>query len=146
MRLSLKPLRFIGRIQLSGLGIRLAIILSLEEVKSSLVSWNWSRISSLVYSVQSFLYIILYKDYIIVTRLFLLTYIPQLRKRVYSLRMVIGLQALRIASVKSVKSSQYCSYRSLFMSLKCLYLRILKLIQSLTSFIDVTSTPYLYFF
>ena len=135
-----------GRIQLSGLGIRLAIILSLEEVKSSLVSWNWSRISSLVYSVWSSLYIILYKDRIIVTRLSLLTYTPQLRKRVYSLRMVIGLQALRIASVKSAKSSQYYSHRLLFISLKCLYLRILKLMQSLTSFVDVTSTPCLHFF
>jgi len=104
------------------------IILSLEEVKSSLVSWNWSRISSLVYSVWSFLCIVLYKDCAIVTRLFLLTHTPWLRKWVRSLRMVVGLQALKIASVKSAKSSWYCSHRSLFISLKYLYLRILKLI------------------
>jgi len=128
IRLILKLLRFIGRIWLRGLGIRPAIILSLEEVKSSLVFWNWSRISSLVYSVWSFLYIVLYKDCVTVTCLFLLTYTPWLRKRVYSLRMVIGLQALKIASVKSIKSSWYCSHRLLFISLKCLYLRILKLI------------------
>jgi len=74
-----------GRIWLSRLGIRPAIILSLEEVKSFLVSWNWSRISSLVYSIWSFLCIMLYKDYAIVTRLFLLTYTPWSRKRVRSL-------------------------------------------------------------
>ena len=135
-----------GRIWLSGLGIRPAIILSLEEVKSSLVSQNWFRISSLVYSIQSFSYIMLYKDCVIVTCLFLLTYTPQLRKRVYSLQIVIGLQALKIASVKSIKSSQYCSYRLLFISLKYLYLRILKLMQLLTLFVDVTLTPYLHFF
>ena len=135
-----------GRIWLSGLGIRLVIILSLEEVKSFLVFQNWSRISSLVYFIWSFLYIMLYKDYIIVTYLFLLTYIPWLYKRVHRLQMVVGLHALKIASVKSAKSFQYCSYRSLFISLKCLYLRILKLIQLLTLFIDVASTPYLHFF
>jgi len=81
------------------------IILSLEEVKSSLVSWNWSRISSLVHSIWSFLCIVLYKDYIIVTRLFLLTHIPWLRKRVHRLRIVVGLYALKIASIKSTKSS-----------------------------------------
>ena len=146
VQLILKLLGFIGRIQLSGLGIRLAILLSLEEVNSSFTSQYQSRISSLVYSVWSFLYIILYKDYIIVTYLFLLTYIPQLYKRVYSLQIVVGLQALKIASVKSVKSSQYCSHISLFISLKYLYLRILKLIQLLTPSIDVRSTPYLHFF
>ena len=146
MGLILKPLRFIGRIQLSGLGIRLVIILSLEEVKSSLVVLNQSRISSLVYSVQSSLYIILYKDRTTVTRLSLLTYIPQLYKRVRSLQIVIGLQALKIASVKSVKSSQYYSHRLLFISLKCLYLRILKLMQLLTSFIDIILTLCLHFF
>ena len=135
-----------GRIQLSRLGIRLAIILSLEEAKSSFTSQYQSRISSLVYSVWSFSYIILYKDYITVTRLFLLTHTPQLYKRVRSLQIVVGLQALKIASVKSIKSSQYYSHRSLFISSKYLYLRILKLIQSLTPSIDVRSTPYLYFF
>jgi len=94
-----------GRIWLSGLGIRPAIILSLEEVKSSLVSWNWSRISSLVHSVWSFLCIVLYKDCVTVTYLFLLTHTPWLCKRVYSLQIVTGLQALKIASVKSAKSS-----------------------------------------
>jgi len=69
-----KLLRFIGRIWLRGLGIRPAIILSLEEVKSSLVVLYLSRISSLVHSVRSSLYIVLYKDRVIVTRLFLLTH------------------------------------------------------------------------
>ena len=145
-KLILKLLRFIGQIQLSGLGIRLVIILSLEEVKSSLVSQNWSRISSLVYFIQSFSYIILYKDCIIVTRLFLLTYTPQLYKSVYRLQIVVGLYTLKIASIKSIKSSQYCSYRSIFINLKYLYLRVLNLIQSLTLVIDVRSTPYLYLF
>ncbi len=67
------------------------IILSLEEVKSSLVVLNWSRISSLVYSVWSSLCIVLYKDCVIVTCLSLLTYILWLYKRVCSLWMVIGL-------------------------------------------------------
>ena len=128
------------------LGIRLAILLSLGEVKSLFLVLTQSRISSLVHSVWSSLYIVLYKDRAIVTYLSLLTYTPQLHKRVYRLRIVTGLQALKIASVKSVKSSWYCSYRSSFISLKCLYLRILKLIQSLMSFIDVRSTPQLYFF
>ena len=133
-----------GRIQLSGLGIRPAIIFSLEEVKSSLVSWNQSRISSLVHFIQSFLCIVLYKDYTIVTRLFLLTYTPQLHKRVYRLQIVVGLHTLKIASIKSAKSSQYCSYRSTFINLKYPYLRVLNLIQLLTLGIDVRLTPCLY--
>jgi len=38
VRLIPKLLGFVGRIWLSGLGIRLAILLSLEEAKSSLVA------------------------------------------------------------------------------------------------------------
>ena len=144
MRLSLKPLRFMGRIQLSGLGIRLAIILSLGQVKSSLVVLYLSRSSSLVYSIWSSLYIVLYRDYIIVTRLFLLTYTLQLYRRVHRLRIVVGLHALKIASIKSAKSSQYYSYRSTFINLKYPYLRVLNLIQLLTLGIDVRSTPCLY--
>ena len=120
-------------------------MLSLEEVKSSLISQNQSRISSLVHSVQFFLYIILYKDYIIVTYLFLLIYTPQLYKRVYRLRMVVGLYALKIASIKSAKSSQYCFYRLTFISLKYLYLRTLNLMQLLTLGIDIRLTSYLHF-
>ena len=136
---------FIGQVWLSGLGIRLVIILSLGQVKSSLVVLYSSRSSSLVYSIWSSLYIILYRDYIIVTRLFLLTYTPQLYRRVRRLQIVVGLYTLKIASIKSAKSSQYCSHRSTFINLKYPYLRVLNLIQLLTSGIDVRSTPYLYF-
>ena len=136
---------FIGRIQLSRLGIRLVIILSLGQVKSSLVVLYSSRSSSLVYSIQSSLYIILYRDYIIVTYLFLLTYTPQLYRRVYRLWIVVGLYALKIASVKSIKSSWYYSYRSTFINLKYLYLRVLNLMQLLILGIDVRLTPCLYF-
>src|SRR6266576_6311572 len=95
VRLILKLLGFIGRIWLRGLGIRPAIILSLEEAKSSLVVLYSSRISSLVHSIRSSLYIILYKDRIIVTYLFLLTYTPYLRKRVSRLWIVVGLHSLK---------------------------------------------------
>jgi len=76
VRSILKLLRFIGRIWLRGSGIRPAIILSLEEAKSSLVVLYLSRISFLVHSVWSSLYIVLYKDRVTVTYLFLLTHIP----------------------------------------------------------------------
>ena len=142
----LRSLGFIGRIQLSILGIRLAILLSLGEVKSLFLALTQSRISSLVYSIQSSLCIVLYKDCIIMTYLFLSTHTPWSRRRVCRLQIVAGLQALKIAFIKSAKSSQYCSYRSLSISSKCLYLRILKLIQSSISFVDITSTPYLHFF
>ena len=145
VRLILKLLSFIGRIQLRGLGIRLAIILSLGQVKSSLVVLYLSRSSSLVYSVWSSLYIVLYRDCITVTCLFLLTYTPQLHRRVHRLRIVVGLYTLKIASIKSAKSSQYYSYRLIFINLKYPYLRVLNLIQLLISGIDVRSTPYLYF-
>ena len=144
MGLILKPLRFIGQIQLNGLGIRLAIILSLGQAKSFLVVLYSSRSSSLVYSIWSSLYIILYRDYIIVTRLFLLTYTPYLYRRVRRLRMVVGLYTLKIASVKSAKSSQYCSYRLSFINLKYPYLRVLNLIQLLTLGIDIRLTPCLH--
>ena len=62
--------------------IKLEILLSLNEVKNPLVLM-WFRISFSVYSIWSFLYSILYKDYIIVTCL--LTYTPWLCKRVYRL-------------------------------------------------------------
>ena len=58
------------------LGIRPAILLSLEEAKSSLVALTWFRISSLVYFVWSSLYNILYKDYAIVTHFSFLTHTP----------------------------------------------------------------------
>jgi hypothetical protein len=87
-----------------------------------------SRSSSLVYSIWSSLYIVLYRDYIIVTCLFLLTHTPWLYRRVRRLRIVVGLHALKIASVKSAKSSWYCSYRSTFINLKYPYLRVLNLI------------------
>ena len=70
---------------------------------------------SLLYLV--FLISILYKDYIIVTRLSFLTYTPQLRRRVYRLQRAISLQALKTASVKSTKSSLYYSHISLFIKL-----------------------------
>src|SRR6266568_9543146 len=101
----LKLLRFVGRIWLNGSGIRLVITLSLEEVKSSLIVLNWSRISSLVYSVWSSLCIVLYKDHVTVICLSLLTHIFWSCKRVYRLRIIVGLQALKIAFVKSAKSS-----------------------------------------
>ena len=135
---------FIGRVWLSRLGIRLAIILSLGQVKSSLVVLYSSRSFFLVYSVQSSLYLILYRDYIIVTRLFLLTYTPQLYRRVHKLRIIVGLYALKIASVKSAKSFQYYSHRSTFINLKYPYLRVLNLIQLLILGIDVRLTPCLY--
>ena len=75
VRLILKPLQSIGQIWLNGLSIRLEILLSLKEVKS-LPVLIWSRISSLVHSVWSFLCIVLYKDSAIVTYLSLLTYTP----------------------------------------------------------------------
>jgi hypothetical protein len=87
-----------------------------------------SKSSSLVHSVWSFLYIMLYRDCIIVTCLFLLTHTPWLRRRVYKLWIVIGLYALKIASIKSIKSSWYYSYRLMFINLKYPYLRVLNLI------------------
>src|SRR6266568_2508781 len=78
VRSILKALGSIGRIWLSRSGIRLVILLSLEEAKSLLVSLTWSRISSLVYSIWSSLYNILYRDCAIITRLSFLTYIPWL--------------------------------------------------------------------
>jgi len=51
VRLIPKLLRFIGRIWLSRLGIRLAMLLSLGEAERLFVALTWSRIFSLVYSV-----------------------------------------------------------------------------------------------
>ena len=117
VRLILRLLRSIGRIQLSILGIRLVILLSLGEVKSLLVALTQSKISSLVYSVWSSSHSILYRARVIVTYLSLLTYIPQLRRKVCRLQITKSLQALKVASVKSAKSSQYYSYRLLFIKL-----------------------------
>ena len=105
-----------------------------------------SRISSLVYSVWSFLYNILYKDRVTVTYLSFLTHTPQLWRRVYKLQITVSLQALKVTSIKSIKSSLYCSYMLLFIKLQYLYSRILNLIQLLILFMDVRSTPQLYFF
>ena len=140
IKLILKPLQFIGRIQLNGLGIRLKILLSLKQVKSPLVLIQ-SKIYSLVYFIWLSLYRVLYRDHTIVTYLSFLIYTPQLQKRVYRLQIAIRLLALKIASVKSVKSSLYCSYRPLFINLQQPYLRILKLIQLLTPSADLRSTP-----
>ena len=134
-----------GRIWLNRSGIRLALTLSLGQAKSSLVMLYLSKSSSLVYSVWFSLCIVLYRDYTTVTCLFLLTYTPCLCRRVYRLQIVVGLYALKIASIKSAKSSQYYSYRSTFISLKYLYSRTLNLMQLLTSVIDVRLTLYLYF-
>ena len=76
VRLIPKLLRFVGQIWLSMLGIRLAILLSLEEVRSLLVSLAWSRIYSLVHSIRSSLYNMLYRDRVIVTYFSFLTYTP----------------------------------------------------------------------
>jgi hypothetical protein len=56
--------------------IRLKILLSLEEAKSSLVVLIWSRICSLVHSVWSSLHSVLYRDRAIVTRLSFSTHTP----------------------------------------------------------------------
>ena len=134
-----------GRVQLSRLGIMPVIILSLKQAKSSLVVLYSSKSFSLVYSVWSSLYIILYRDCVTVTYLFLLTHIPCLCRRVYRLRIVVGLYALKIAFIKSIKSSQYYSHRSTFINLKYPYLKVLNLIQLLTLGIDIKLTPYLHF-
>ena len=115
--LILKPLGSVGRIWLNGLGIRPAILLSLEEAKSLPVVLIWSRISSLVHSVWFSSRSVLYRDRAIVTRLSFLTHTPWLRRRVRRLWIVIRLQALKTASVKSVKSFLYCSHRLSFRSL-----------------------------
>src|SRR6266700_4542762 len=99
------------------LGIRPAILLSLGEVKSLFLALAWSRISSLVHSIWSSLYIILYNNRATVTYLSLLTHTPWLCRRVYRLQIVTVLQALEMASVKSTKSSWYYSYRLLSISL-----------------------------
>jgi len=52
------------------------MLLSLGEVKSLLVALTWSRISSLVHSVWSSSYIVLYKDRVTVTCLSFLTHTP----------------------------------------------------------------------
>ena len=75
MGLVLKPLRSVGRIWLNGLSIRPEILLSLNKAKS-LLNLIWSKICSLVHSVGSSLYSVLYKDRAIVTRLSFLTYTP----------------------------------------------------------------------
>jgi len=71
-----KSLGFVGRIWLSRLGIRLAMPLSLGEAERLFVALTWSRIFSLVYSVWSSSYIMLYKDRVIVTCLSFLTHTP----------------------------------------------------------------------
>ena len=127
MRSILKPPQSIAWICLSGLGIRLAILLSLKELKG-LLSLIYSQISSLLYSIRSSSYSILQRDYVIVIYLSLTVYTLYLQRRFHSLQIAIRLLALKIASIKSAKSSLYCSYKLLFSSLKYLYLRVLNLI------------------
>ena len=76
IRLIPKSLGFIRQIWLSMSGIRLVILLSLGETKNLLMALTWSKISSIVYSVWSFLHSILYKDYTIIAHLSILTYTP----------------------------------------------------------------------
>jgi len=52
------------------------MLLSLGEAERLLVALTWFRIFSLVYSVWSSFYIMLYKDRAIVTYLSFLTYTP----------------------------------------------------------------------
>jgi hypothetical protein len=54
--------------------------------------------------------------------------------------MSIRLQVLKISFIKSVKSSLYCFYRSLFMNLKYLYSRVLNLIYLLVFSADIKLT------
>ena len=144
VRSILKPPWSIAWICLSRSAMRPAILLSLKELKSPL-SLIYSQISSLLYSIRSSSCNILQRDCVIVICLSLTVYTPYLRRRFRSLRIAMRLLALKIASVKSVKSSLYCSYKSSFSSLKYLYSRVLNLIQLLTSLIDSRSTPQLHF-
>ena len=144
IRLILRLSQSIAWICLSRSNIRPVILLSLKELKS-LLFLIYSQIFSLLYSIRSFSYNILQRDCAIVIYLSLIVYMPCLQRRFYSLQIAIRLLALKIASIKSVKSSLYYFYKLLFLSLKYLYLRVLNLIQLLTSLIDLRSTPQLYF-
>ena len=76
VRLIPKLLRFIERIWLSRLSIRPVILLSLGEAERLFMALTQFRIFSLVYSIWSSSYIMLYKDRATVTCLSFLTHTP----------------------------------------------------------------------
>ena len=78
-------------------------------------------ISNSVQSVGLSSYKVLKRDTEIIIYLFFLTYMPWTQRNYQRLQIVVNLHFLKVSTIKSLKSSQYCSYSLLSLNLYFLY-------------------------